>query len=83
MYNKQFYTSQCWILSVVFETFGIHCPLLMPAKKFKMASKVAAIFTITGLSLRSLQGFNENRVKVKITCVYSLNNNRIFNDYER
>ena len=55
----------------------------MRAEKFKMASKMAAIFRRTGLSLGSLQWIFVNRVTVKITCKYSLIYIRIPTDYER
>ena len=63
-----------------FETSGIHCSTLVRAKKFKMASKMAAVFRRTRLSLGSLYEILENCVKVKITFQYSLINNRIRND---
>ena len=44
----------------------------MRADKFKMASKMAAEFKRTGVSLGSLQWIFVNRVTVKITCEYSL-----------
>ena len=44
----------------------------MRAEKFKMASKMAAVFRRTGLSLGSLQWIFENRVTVRITCEYRL-----------
>ena len=52
----------------------------MRAEKFKMASKMAAVFRRTGLSLGSLQWIFENRVTVEITCKYSSFYIRIFND---
>ena len=52
----------------------------MRAEKFKMASKMAAIFRRTGLSLGSLQWIFENRVTVKIACEFSLFYIRILND---
>ena len=44
----------------------------MRAEKFKMASKMAAEFKRTGLSLGSLLWIFVNRLTVKITCEYSL-----------
>ena len=52
----------------------------MRAEKFKMTSKMAAVFRRTGLSLRSAQWIFENRVTVKITCEYSLFYIRILYD---
>ena len=52
----------------------------MRAKKFKMASKMAAEFKRTGLSLGSLEWIIVNRVTVKITCEYSLIYIRILNE---
>ena len=52
----------------------------MRAKKCKMASKIAAEFKRTGLSLGSLQWIVVNRVTVKITCGYSSIYIRIPND---
>ena len=52
----------------------------MRAEKFKMASKMAAVFRRTGLSLGGLQWIFENRVTVKITWKYSLIHIRILND---
>ena len=52
----------------------------MRAEKFKMASKMAAEFKRTGLSLGSLQWIFVNRVTIKITCEYSLIHIRILND---
>ena len=52
----------------------------MRAKKLKMASKMAAGFRRTGLSLGSLQWIFENRLTVEITCAYSLFYIRILND---
>ena len=52
----------------------------MRAEKFKMASKMAAVFRRTGLSLGSLQRILENRVTVEITCEYSLFYIRILDD---
>ena len=52
----------------------------MRAEKFKIASKMAAVFRSTGLSLGSLQWIFVNRVTVKITCEYSLIYIRILND---
>ena len=58
----------------------IHCLKLVRAGKFKMASKMAAVFRRAGLSLGSLQWIFVNRVTVKITCEYSLIYIRILND---
>ena len=52
----------------------------MRAEKFKMASKMAAEFKRTGLSLGSLQRIFVNRVTVKITCEYCLIYIRKLND---
>ena len=52
----------------------------MRVEKFKMASKMAAVFRRTGLSLGSLQWIFVNRVTVKITYEYSLIYIRILND---
>ena len=52
----------------------------MQAEKFKMASKMAAVFRRTGLSLGSLEWIFVNGVTVKITCEYSLIYIRILND---
>ena len=52
----------------------------MRAEKFKMASKMAAEFKGTWLSLGSLQWIFVNHVTVKITCEYSLTYIRILND---
>ena len=52
----------------------------MWAEKFNMASKMAAVFRGTGLSLGSLLWIFENRVTVKITFEYSLIFIRILND---
>ena len=52
----------------------------MRAEKFKMASKMAAVFRRTGLSLGRFQWVFENRVTVEITCEYSLSYIRILND---
>ena len=52
----------------------------MRAEKFKMASKMAAVFRRVGLSLGRLQWIFENRVTVEITCEYSLFYIRILND---
>ena len=52
----------------------------MRAKKFKMASKMAAEFKRTGLSLGSLEWIFVNHVTVKITCEYSLIYIRILNE---
>ena len=52
----------------------------MRTEKFKMASKMAAVFRSTGLSHESLQWIFVNRVTVKITCEYSLIYIRILND---
>ena len=62
----------CSLWSVVLETAGIHCRKLVRAQKFKMASKMAAVFRRTGLSLGSLQWIFVKRVTVKITCEYRL-----------
>ena len=58
----------------------IHFSTLVRADKFMMASKMAAVFRRTGLSLGSLQWIFDNRVKVKITCACSLINIRILNE---
>ena len=52
----------------------------MRAEKFKMASKMAAEFKRSGLSLGSLQWVFVDRVTIKITCDYSLIYIRILND---
>ena len=52
----------------------------MRAEKFKMASKMAAVFRRAGLSLRSLHWIFVNHVTVEITCEYSLIYIRILND---
>ena len=52
----------------------------MRAEKFKMASKMSAVFRRTGLSLGSLHWISLNRVTVKITCEYSLIYIRILDD---
>ena len=52
----------------------------MRAEKFKMASRMAAVFRRTGLSPGSLLWIFENRVTVEITCEYSLFYIRILND---
>ena len=52
----------------------------MRSEKFKMASKMAAVYRGTGLSLGSWQWIFVNRVTVKITCDCSLIYVRIFND---
>ena len=52
----------------------------MRVEKFKMASKMAADFKRTGLSLGNLQWIFVNRVTVIITCEYSLIYIRILND---
>ena len=52
----------------------------MRAEKFKMASKMAAVFRRTRLSLGSLQWIFENRVTVEITCEYILFYIRILKD---
>ena len=52
----------------------------MRARKFKMASKMAAEYKRTGLSLGSLQWIFVNRGTVKITCEYSLIHIRILNE---
>ena len=52
----------------------------MRAEKFKMASKMAAEFKRTGLSLGSLRCIFVNRVIVKITCEYSFIDIRNLND---
>ena len=72
--------SLCALWSVVLETAGIHCRKLVRTEKFKMASKMAAVFRRTGLSHGSLQWIFVYRVTVKITCEYSLIYIRILND---
>ena len=52
----------------------------MRAEKFKMASKMAAEFKRTGLSLGRLQWIFVNRVTVKVACEYSLIYIRILHD---
>ena len=52
----------------------------MRPEKFKMASKMAAEFKRTGLSLGSLQWVFVNRMTVEITCEYSLIYIKILND---
>ena len=58
----------------------MHCRKLVRAEKIKMASKMAADFKRTGLSLGSSQWIFVNRVTVKITCEYTLIYIRIVND---
>ena len=52
----------------------------MRAEKFKMTSKMAAVFRRTGLPLGRLQWIFVNRMTVKITCENSLIYIRILND---
>ena len=72
--------SHCSIWFVSLETAGIYCRKLVRAEKFKMASKMAAIFRRSGLSLGSLQWVFKNRVTVKMICEYSLIYTRIFKE---
>ena len=52
----------------------------MRAKKLKMASKMAAEFKRTGLSLGRLRWIFVNHVTVKLTYEYSLISIRILNN---